>query len=1376
MFSPDHPLLPASANPSTRNPRRRQRTSSDENGFILPKAKKQRSALTRETFVKPDGGEFRTNAMITMNGTANKDSNASSIDPKDLPVRTLKRSILKGSGRADGSLTLTKNEKYVVSKLPALPDRLGVNSKERLHGSFFPGSSYALAVTPNYAIVWSYRAVTTSPETFIFALPQDAKNNISSLPLVSLVAASISSAEPGLLVVMPSSGKITYWESITSAAAMDLTRQQRRGVEGSVGSMLSGEVVVQLVDAEPAGFILGFSSGRMASLNVRDNQGRPNVRVHMLRSHTGPTPGLFGSWRSVLTGKGWQNDVVAIRAGEKRKREERDIMVATTKGMVQLWSIHRSGQHTLKHEWNAREDMIAAINSAEPDMEPPANDNLEILDFAILPRQGMGDERNTDEVDERKSLLFLGLFRGQSSASYILFEVSIIQGSLIVGLIYRLRYYTTSPPRNNSWRPRLLMPKPCEAALIVFDRAVVIASFSQGADSPEEQLLREVHRFPRVFEDVVALRADLDVEVVGCESEDGSGPGDVNPRDTPPPGRVQSPACVLFVRGAGVIRLAIQSSRIGPTSEEITGLTAKSKIEQAISYGVQPKNPLDFSCRSEIQYSDEEVEKAAIEISSEILDSTSKAVSPMTPSLEHQLTQRATLLKELALYVKSTFRPLSRTAKWKLLWDAEKLAGARDIWRRNDISLKQRHADSAFNVLAELVDMLNTRLKTKPNAKKGELDKVRHWFTKDIGRLQVIVPWAFNTLKELYDDGEETHAHFAEWLYEANDIVLGALQTAFTFRQGNASLYGLETEPLEDGVLRDGAAYIGLPEFWTSTAVVTFLTRKQTEIGRDFAAKYLEKPFTKGDPDPAIIRKIVDETPSMVDISCQSYIERYQWLLAQPNEESKENGLRIKKEYLTTRQLQFRKLASINLADAGILLSEKYEDMGTLVELITEDMNQIRIQGVHSELSPEEERLYQQESKIQRDRFERYFLIFGEKFATALFTQYIKIGRLASLMSENKNHQKFLTKFLRANPTYAKIGWINEILAENNIQMGKTTLLDVASVKERDLWSKKVEVSIGKLALLAVQPRNQVGVKENKARADRVNTELELIAIQERLYQHIAPVIQVAVDENAEMQLVKADFGSQVTKDKPALSTVLEQGLTTLVAREAISPERLIDVLTLMDHHYNLGSSSELTGQEFYLALQVVKIIRIEDFAKAELLERIVWRRCMIRDDWTVINDTQLKDDRAVEQSTGDTALFSNLKVGYKSGFFKPPSSFTPLRPAEVLGAGSTAADLHDLFPEDLRGPIAADMRKEDERLQVYLDQGRLDDWFSGVVDAAQKSLQDELEMEMMMAKRRRSAELRLREEQKKVTRQLETERSAGNGDEGRLTGEGFDS
>src|SRR5690606_38217356 len=103
-------------------------------------------------------------------------------------------------------------------------------------------------------------------ETFIFTLPYPSKHASDPLPLGSLVTPSTSSDEPGLVIVMPMSGKVAYWESISSAATLDFIRQQRSGVEDSISGMYSGEHVTQLVNAGSAGFVLVFSSGRLAYL------------------------------------------------------------------------------------------------------------------------------------------------------------------------------------------------------------------------------------------------------------------------------------------------------------------------------------------------------------------------------------------------------------------------------------------------------------------------------------------------------------------------------------------------------------------------------------------------------------------------------------------------------------------------------------------------------------------------------------------------------------------------------------------------------------------------------------------------------------------------------------------------------------------------------------------------------------------------------------------------------------------------------------------------------------------------------------------------------------------------------------------------------
>lgn len=926
----------------------------------------------------------------------------------------------------------------------------------------------------------------------------------------------------------------------------------------------------------------------------------------------------------------------------------------TAKGIVQLWTVQKGGHYSLRQESRGSQNMVAAIKKADPDLERLSDETFEVLDFDFVPSLDPADDSRMEEGEERRSLLILAAYHQPTSATYVLFEVSVAPpSSLTVGLVYSIRSYATLPPPGSQWKPKLLFPHPPHTAFVVFDKAVVVVSLAKGADSPEEQILQDNHRFPKVFEDVVDLRKNGDVAILGCGSEDGPGVESSSTYDATHRRRSQHPACLVLVKSVGLVRIAATSSSTESSVAEQPGVTVKSKVEQAISYGIQPHNPLEFSVRSEMSHPQEEVEEAALAISTEILNSSSKAVPYLTPSLEHQLSQRATALRELASYVKANFPPLSRVTKWRLLWDAEKLAGAREIWRRHDANLKRRSSDPETVLLAELVDMLHERNKDIPNPQKGELDKVRHWFTKDIGKLEIVVPWGHHVLNELYDEGKKRAAQVAELMSQANDVFLGALQTAVTFRQKNAPLYGLEDEPLEEGLLPTHA-YKGLPQFWTSDPLIVSSSKYITDVEQIFCARYLVKSISQDAPDHDTITNVINENPAMVQLCCRTFVERIRWSSVQPNAELRGKEAGLKKLHVSVRRLLFRQMVPIGLVDSAIELSEKYEDMKTLVELIGAEMSTAAANAGNAGIPAKERSPYEKRVAMLQDRFVSYFKRFGDKWASALFTYQIRHGDLAGLMDDNDEWQSYLTKFLRANPAYAKLSWINDVLGEKDFGTASRALSDVAAMKERDVWSKKVEMSLGKLSLLAAQAGNKDGGVGRKTEVDervaRVDQGFLLIEVQEKLYQHIAPSIREAIDETAELDLVKKDFGSQVTKDQPALSTVLEQGLASLVTREPMSAEMLIDVLTLIDHHYDLEYTGPLTGQEFYLALRLTTVIRTEDVAKATLLERLIWRRWMIRDDWVVINDTQLKDDQMMEQSTGNTALHMNVKAGFESG------------------------------------------------------------------------------------------------------------------------------
>lgn len=109
MFSPDVSVHPNVA--SLRNPRRRQRTSSDDS-IKPPKAKRQRSALRQDTFEPPydanvNGLAGPANGDVSLNGHAPEEVPPANggVSSKDLALRGPKKQERRGE-RGDGTVVL----------------------------------------------------------------------------------------------------------------------------------------------------------------------------------------------------------------------------------------------------------------------------------------------------------------------------------------------------------------------------------------------------------------------------------------------------------------------------------------------------------------------------------------------------------------------------------------------------------------------------------------------------------------------------------------------------------------------------------------------------------------------------------------------------------------------------------------------------------------------------------------------------------------------------------------------------------------------------------------------------------------------------------------------------------------------------------------------------------------------------------------------------------------------------------------------------------------------------------------------------------------------------------------------------------------------
>ena len=1096
-------------------------------------------------------------------------------------------------------------------------------------------------MTQHQAIVWRYFQGTNPKESFqplVINLQHSTPDARAPLPFGLVVP---TAAEPAFLVVTASDGYITYWESLLSAASIDPNRQKQQGVQGVIGGMISGEVITKVTEAEPHGFLLTFSTGRVAHITVCDPHGKPSINAQYLRDSGSYTSGLFGSLKSVFNSAGWRRNVAAVKAGNSWQRGQRYAIVATTKGVFQVWDLNWNGTHSLVYEIDAKEDLLETIQQGENVAKETDSHLFRILDFAFLPAEGKGKELLKSAQGGDCRLLVLTAMSGHDDWRYSLIGLTLSQGSLDIDVVYQIRSYRTPLPAESNSGPELLVPETGKTAFVVFEKNVLLFSLSKVEESPSSQLQIEAHTLPFPFEDVLDFHKAKSYTVAGCAAE---------PHD-----RAQTyTSCVLMVYGFGVVRVAALPTKEGQSALDRSTVTARTKLEQAVFYGNLQQDLLDFSGRPEISFDKVEVQVAALAVSDSIMRSTSVYISAVGPSVDQQLHRRSTALVDLIKHLKKNHRPLDRFTRWKLLWDAEKMAAAAAIWKSYNLALATK--GDGKNLLTEIVERLHEDFKVENNPERFETDPVRHWFIHDIWRLEFIIPWAQHAVEQLFRESREDNVDMdlftkARLVSEANDIQLSALETAFFFREAHAALYGVENEVMIDGVLKHNDDYEELPEIWTSSLQIVPKVKVLVDLSRELALAHED---FEDEPTARFIERLVENNPRLVQICCQTYIERFRWLKTRNDRKSQNLGMELQEEHFRVRRSLFVKLSDIEQGQEGIRLADKYREMDALVEIIDHGLRE-EIQRAKQAAGQDSEREDAGRMvKLLRNQINSYFKRFGKSWANAYFAKHIQSGNSIIILNEasiyDDTYQLHLNAFLR-QPMYAKLCWINEVRSEHDFSAAADAL-KVAEKEETSLWGKKIQLSMGKLALLANKSGGQIADANLDSDIKNSDRQLAIVKIQEQVYQYIRPTLTGAIDTVAENQLAVEQYCKRYVKERKEFATVLHQNIEKLLSRQALDSEELIDTITLMDEDGLRLDKEDFGGKRFFSALKLVKLSSFEDgeLARKDFLEKVIWRRCMIQDDWVSINHTELKDDTQVEVDTGATALFKTLREGYITG------------------------------------------------------------------------------------------------------------------------------
>lgn len=1073
------------------------------------------------------------------------------------------------------------------------------------HATALSSAGLALALTIDSAIVWDYGA--PSGPTKVASLPLSLGLRASDpLPLGAIVRNGPTN-DYGVVALAPSSGKISFMENIDSADTRSLYPQRIQGAEGSV-KLYSGETITDLVDIEHAGFVLVFSSGRLAHLTLRDGQGRPSIGTTMLTA-TNAASGSFFSFKGLLGGT-IRKTIASVKARPGESKGHMEVISATRNGLFQTWDLSWAGQHIHQQDVDIHAEILAAIQTeSAPEMR--AHEDVHVLDFAVMEQQ-----RRQEAVD----LLVLVALSGRESMDYFLLEVDLSKTGGIVRRSIPVRNFQ-QPQLPKEPTGTLLLPQHGHTAYVQFPGAVFVASLVQPEESPEAQLLADSGRLSLPFQDAIYFRDDLNVVIAGTALEQ--------------PTRKDTHATALvFVQRYGVLQISAQQ----PSSNDGDAkVTARSKLEQATFFSTIPGNVLDFSVKSRFSFSESETAKAAVDISSEILKSSYDYLEKVTSSMDDQFRKREFALQTLISQLHSDYPPIPFQTKWKLLGHAEKLAATHKLWNwyQEKLQDQEAHPDAYPEkiLMGDIVKALNERYKTAIHPELGETDTIRQFFLKDVDSLNILIPWGLFYLRTFYmKEGAKEQPSIMQRLSEGTDVMLVTLEEAFAFRQANIESYGLDPESLDDSILKPAHGYELLPHFWTSSHNIVSSIRSLVDIGRNLAVENYEEGYQE-----VLAQKIGKDNSRLVKLGCQTHIERFQWALGQSDEKTREMGRSLRAEWNTkVRPAHILGLMEIGLATEGMKLAEQYRDMPTLVDLIWDETNWLETEKANTRSKMEQAESTVKLNRI-KERISRYFEIYGDDWASAFYSKYIKENQSAQLFMKEYLNQPALTKFLRADPSRARLRWINEVAGERDYEAAASALFEASTKQETNSWCQRIELSVAKLAMLckkevkADRPVQPIARKE-KPKAEKlreiqftsIEQQLEYAKIQEEVYERLLPIITGALDDDSAVELLMAEFGQGRLKDRPAHQSILKEGFENLIHHRVIDPALMIDILTLMNTDDNEEVNSLIQTNEFNFALRVL-VINWHDIHRTtrDGLLKLVWKRLCIRDDWATINNTK---------------------------------------------------------------------------------------------------------------------------------------------------------
>ncbi|KAJ2513727.1 hypothetical protein GGI11_004313 [Coemansia sp. RSA 2049] len=1148
---------------------------------------------------------------------------------------------------SDGPHTLLRNDKHSVLEVSSFPDTVhkllgSIDLRSvPLTAGLSSDSGFAFVATPTTCLVWSYSRLEGSMDgTYKLTMPDPQNAEIYEAPVAALVATGEKQNDVGL-ISCSATGEIRYWDSVVFGLG-GTDRFHNRSLE----LFDTTDRCIRIKEVYPGIFVIATRRGALYQVSLHNSHGEVEMEVRLLSKSTGGRSGVLSRVSSLLGGGMYSSNaattvdardaLVSLAGGGRTEvRHSREVFVLSREKLSK-WIISRSQPERFVYSldiMNALGNIVSQKVSA--DAEVITYDVAVARGGSICLLLGLRVPQRSDEIQMAIAVL---------RSDHVLNEPNVL------GLWPLNHIWTESLDQDGTSRPHLVLPERGPTMYIVSRKAIVVTV---------------VPTLGIVFEEHILFRDDD--FVLGTSGINSGSSRSLQ----------ESPESNLAISciGAGVLNLSVYTGKIfslaassdnpqheldseytmstpapkagWPDSQTRVGTPSgidnaeqrfKNQIEQAVFFGIDnSRNPLSFAIVSQTRGVDAALEHAALRVSQSILNSTSYFVANRLDLGTHlkERLHRARLVMQF-ISDNGLVDKLSIGTRKQLSTHAEKLAAANALWEyQNDAWIKKLGPASQLlsNLVTSFLESMGLQSK----------DPLRVFFkhhVASIGEMLVFMHRKLAIVRKALENSNSGIRDSQLIAYEANCIVIAALQSSFTFRFQNAYLYHIVSDNVSSDSLLDFDDHEAIEtEDWTEHPVIIDLLLERLEgtyrLCRDIGGQHcsaiherIEKTTLPGldyvgSKEQGQSISIFDNAVSVshaasddfanstketgdADVNIESRLETddpYKSSLALLyafinqmgplanlcfrmfvdritflHKTNPNDAISLSRRYETIRPRYLLCLVPIGRAPIAFRLAEEYRDLASLVVLVfTTDLPNAA------------------------EHIQNYVGRFGKEFADILFTYYEQRQAWASLLyTQDDNFDDWLKQFIDERTTDDPIGFMSQVGWVHDVKMcdfvAAAAKLTRAGRDSDEVEQARIMLSLGKLAFAIVESKEAVQSDTVAKAHTRLEDALEMCEVQESLMGYFTALVKEKNepphgqvwrrrddinDRKASLNAAMLTTTPECRHSYPTFYIIYGELVRRIWNGTTLNVENLIDVLTYPDNVSAVGDGSKSSNLEF---------------------------------------------------------------------------------------------------------------------------------------------------------------------------------------------------